>query len=457
MNQDILTDVLTQPLAVDPGYIHAYWMMLHNFMEGKAKLEGADLSQARDKNKMFVVESSSTVFINRWTNLDEVPKGSVAVISLTGPVVKNSQFCGPRGTVDIANDFQRAKSNSNIIGAVFYAETGGGMALAVKPLADAMLSFREEKPIVALTGSVIASAGYYLAVYADEIMSEHPRSIVGSIGTMMAFADVKGALEKQGVKFHEIYATESTLKNNTFNEALKGNYDPLIKNMLDPVNEDFIADVKEQRKGKIASNKAIFAGETFMASVSKELGMIDSLGNLSDAVNRVQELSRKTTYSHTKTPNNSTMEIKNLVALATAQPDQVGAIIEEANGNLKDAGIETAILVETGFLESAAAASADVTRLTEELATANTSLSTSNASLTEVQGKLDTATADLNTANEKITALEARLAALPGASHNSTEGEGNDNPPPAGNNVDDQAMIDNLPHNRNADKVLGTK
>lgn len=440
MNQDILTEVLTQPLAVDPSYVHAYWLALQNFIEGKTKIEGTDLSQAREKAQMYTVQSSA-IEMNRWTNLDEVPSGSVAIISLTGPVVKNSQFCGPRGTVDIANDFMRAKANSNIIGAVFYAETGGGMALAVKPLADAMKSFREDKPLVALTGSVIASAGYYLAVYADEIMSEHPRSIVGSIGAMMAFADIKGVLEKQGVKFHEIYATESTLKNKTYNEALKGNYDPIIKTMLDPINQDFISDVKEQRAGRIASNKDIFAGETYMSSVAKELGMIDSHGNLSDAILRVNELSRKPNLKFKQSQNNINMKFSNLAALA-ANSDPTIEQIDLANGDLTNESITSVTLVAESFITEAANATAAVERLSGELATATEAVKSLGSAL-------EVANASLATANASKTELEGRLAGISGANHNSNGGQSQDQSPDS--DASAQALMDNLPHNKRAD------
>lgn len=440
MQQDILTDVLTQPLAVDPSYIHSYWMMLHNFIEGKAHSNTSDLSEARAQNKMYAVNLASSIVVDRWTNLDEAPQNSVAIISLNGPVVKNSQFCGPKGTVEIASDFERARLNPNIIGAVFCIESAGGMALAVKPLADAMKLFREDKPIIALTGSVVASGGYYLAVYADEIMSDHPRSIIGSIGAMMAFTDVKGALEKQGIRFHEIYATQSTLKNKTFNEALNGNYDPLIKNMLDPINSDFIADVKEQRSGVISAKKEIFAGETFMATIAKDLGMIDSFGNLSDAVSRVEELSKVPRLKFSQITKPIDMKFANLAALAANSTPTVEQI-DLANADLTTEGITGVTLVAESFINEAASVTSENKRLTSELATANTSLQSAAS-------ERDLSNASLATANARISELETKLSKLPGADHNQQAGAAADEPPAGDDSV--EAIMANLPHNKRA-------
>lgn len=442
MNEALLTEVLTQPLLVESSYVYAYYMQLHNMIQGRNVPADYDHSQARAALKSYSVTSSSLLRVNSYTNLDEAPENSIAVIQLKGPVIKNSQFCGPRGTLDIANDFNRAKDNPNIIGAVFDLESGGGMALAVKPLADAMLSFREQKPIIGLGGDIVASAGYYLLAYCDEILMQHPRAIVGSIGTMMAFVDCQAMLEKQGVVFHEIYATGSSLKNNTTNQALKGNYKPLIEGMLDPINSDFHADVKAQRAGKITTTEdSIFKGETFMASVAKEFGMVDGLGNLQDAVQRVEELSGSyvSNKSQLQNPNNH-MKITNVLALAGVEsPTQEQ--LDLANADLTAAGITSATLVPESLITQAAAA-------TDQ----NTQLATQIANLTKEKG---TAEASLVTANTKITELEGKVEAFgknAGALHQQEKGtdevietEQDDNP---------EKVIANLSHNKYAQEYL---
>src|SRR3546814_17883350 len=126
---------------------------------------------------------------------------------LRGPVMKHSQFCGPRGTVDYARELLSLESDPNVIGTVFYIESGGGQSYAVKPLTDVMQ--RIKKPLVVLGGSVVASAAYYIAAFAREIVVEHPRSVIGTIGTMLAYQDIQTALEKLGVAFQDIYATQT--------------------------------------------------------------------------------------------------------------------------------------------------------------------------------------------------------------------------------------------------------
>src|SRR3546814_8711083 len=144
---------------------------------------------------------------------------------LRGPVMKHSQFCGPRGTVDYARELLSRESDPKVIGSVFYIESGGGQSYAVKPITDVMQ--RIKKPLVVLGGSVVASAAYYIAAFAREIVVEHPRSVIGSIGTMLAYQDIQPALEKLGVAFHDIYATRSKRKNLNYLELNKVNTGPI--------------------------------------------------------------------------------------------------------------------------------------------------------------------------------------------------------------------------------------
>lgn len=444
MLYNIFNEVLTQPLAIEPSYIYAYAMMLQRLSAGNLIPEGTNFAAERAKLAAYTlsVQMGSAVRMSARGGLDDAPEGSIAVIQLKGPVVKNSQMCGPRGTLDIANDFNKARTNPNIIGAVFDVETGGGMALAVKPLADAMTAFRKEKPILGLGGDVVGSAGYYLMAYCTEIMAQHPLSIWGSIGAVMAFSDAKAKLEKEGIILHEVYATPSSNKNKTFNEALKGNYKPLIQNLLDPFANEFIADMKAERKGKIdESDELVYTGETFLATEAQTRGLIDSFGDMSAALNRVQELHEEGAHKISHSLNNIDMNFKNITALAgieTPTEEQ----IDLANADLTLAAITHVSLVSETFIQEATNATAQNTQLTADLAAAN--------------GNVTKLTGELSAANTTIADLQAKVDAFganAGAQHQAPDGEDTQ----ANEEEDDEEKIlANLPHNRAADRMLNS-
>lgn len=437
---------LHEPWAILPEYAQSYYPALAAMLKGEKFTENdAEFSVLRALNKSYFMseEDFDDEDFDPGVNqdLNEAPEGAVAVIRLNGPVVKYSQWCGPKGTTDIANEIKRIEANPNFVGIVFQIESGGGQVYAIKPLTDAM--DQAKKPIVVLNGNYLASAAYAIAIHSNEIISDHPKAIIGSIGTMSSFQDVQPYFESLGVKFHEIYATKSTLKNKKTNDALKGNYKGLINDILDPLNEDFLADVREMRKGKIAENAAIYAGETFFASVSKSLGMIDALGDMKFAVKRVRELAavKKTNDTNSQNQIEIDMKFPNFAALAAnATPTQEQ--IDLANADLTTEGITGVTLVEESFITEAANASAEATRLRDEATTAAATLGTT-------QSDLATAKADIDVKGARITELEAQLAKMPGAAHN-TDAGGKEDQAPEGEDTA-QAVIDALPHNQRAD------
>lgn len=381
----ILNEVTTQPLALDMQFAQSYGLMLSGLLKGEVPDE-KNYAEQREKLKSFAIDASMGLRMG-GSALQNAPAGSIAVIQLNGPVIKNSQFCGPRGTLDIAADFEAAFANPNITGIIFEMETGGGAALAVKPLADVLLN--KNKPVIALTGDVIASAGYYLAVYCDEIMAQHPQSIVGSIGTMISFMDVKPALEKQGVKFHEVYATKSTKKNNTFKEALAGNYEPIVAKMLDPMNELFLADVKAQRGEKISqTEKDIYAGETYTATDALALGMIDSIGSFKEAVARIQTLAEEPPVNQNLTlePN---MKFPKLHALAKTPAAEINQeAVDAVNTEIAEAEIEGVSLCLESDLLTTAELQETISQRDAALVTANESIASITAERDALQARL---------------------------------------------------------------------
>lgn len=143
-----------------------------------------------------------------------------------------------------------------------------------------------------------------------------------------------------------------------------------------------------------------------------------------------------------QTPINTDMKLV-LALKGVAKP--TAEQIDLANGELTTEGITNVTLVEESFITDAAAASAEVARLTAELVAATEGLATVNTAM-DVLGITAAASAT------QVTALTAQLAALPGATHTSKTGE---DTPPADEVDDTETILANLPHNRHADKVLG--
>ena len=221
--------------------------------------------------------------------LNAAQKGAVAVIPLDGAVMKND-YCGAPGTASIAKWFSQAETNPNIIGTVLYTDSPGGDVSGTDLLANHIKSM--SKPSVALANGMMCSAAYWIASATDHIMSDSPNNIIGSIGTYTTLTDYTEYLDKMGVKVHEIYATKSTDKNKIYRDAKEGDYNPLRDQQIDPINNQFHAAVRSNRYGKGMDYKNVFTGATYLTDGAKTKGLIDSTGNLSDAIALINKLSK---------------------------------------------------------------------------------------------------------------------------------------------------------------------
>jgi ClpP class serine protease len=118
-------------------------------------------------------------------------------------------------------------------------------------MADTINEIKKTKPVYALVkkGGMAGSAAYGIISRANKIYSESEMNIVGSLGTMIEFSGyAAGAKLPDGEKIVRVYATKSVNKNKAIEEALNNdNYELLINEMLDPINEVFLGGIIADR------------------------------------------------------------------------------------------------------------------------------------------------------------------------------------------------------------------
>ena len=150
------------------------------------------------------------------SSYDKSPKGSTAIISVKGTMIKYGTFCS-YGADEIAMQIEEAALHENISSIVLDIDSGGGACNAVSPLCKAIATAKAKgKPVVA-SCDVAASAAYWIACNCDRIVADNDvSSAFGSIGVMCSFSDLKPFYERMGVKFHEIMRTRARIKMRRF-------------------------------------------------------------------------------------------------------------------------------------------------------------------------------------------------------------------------------------------------
>lgn len=218
----------------------------------------------------------------------EPEEGQVIVLPVKGTMLKYGTLC-TYGTDEIAHYVKHFAAKKEVAGIVLDIDSGGGAVSAVPPLLEAIQFTQENnKPIVAHCDTS-CSAAYWTASATDQIFANNTiSSVFGSIGVMLSYLDMVPYYEKQGAKYHEVYAENSSDKNSAFQKLIKGDYEQIITEDLNPLAEQFQEAVKANRDGKLKiDHKGILTGATFPANTAKEIGLIDQMGTLTQAINYV--------------------------------------------------------------------------------------------------------------------------------------------------------------------------
>ncbi len=286
----LLSEILRGQWLMQPQYIIGLGQIVAGIVAGEEvefdRYTGM-LSSIYDKDGQLVPMEWDSM--TRSFTAD-IPEGSTAVVNMKGAVIKYGDFC-TWGADEIVAALNTWNSVDAIKGIVLNIDGPGGSVNAIGPFLQFAGSKR--KPVVGLI-DLAASLHYWTAVaVCDHLMTDNNVSaMVGSVGVVVSFADTKPYYEKMGIKFHEIYPPESEEKNASFNMALKGDYDKIIKEHLSPIAQKFQNAVRAGRPN-LKEEKGVLTGRTFFADEALEYGMIDSIGNLEEAMKTVDRLAFK--------------------------------------------------------------------------------------------------------------------------------------------------------------------
>jgi protease-4 len=168
-------------------------------------------------------------------------------------------------------------------------QSPGGVVAPTQEIYRAIRRLRDRrKPVVASMGAVAASGGYYLAAGADHIVANQG-SLTGSIGVLIQLAEIEGLLKKVGVRYEIIKAGRYKDVGNIA-RPMTDDERRVLQGLLDDLHEQFVADVAEGRGLDPAAVRTLADGRVFSGRRAKELGLVDSLGSLEDAVQKAAEL-----------------------------------------------------------------------------------------------------------------------------------------------------------------------
>ncbi len=201
------------------------------------------------------------------------PGEKVALIDVTGVIIDSS---------GVVKELKKHAKDSSIKAIVIRVNSPGGAVAPSQEIYKEILKVKQKKKVVVSMGSVAASGGYYIAAPADKIVANEG-TLTGSIGVIMEIPNVKGLMEKIGIEAQVIKSGKHKDIASVF-KSLRPEEKEILQSVLDDVHDQFIRAVSEGRGIDFEDAKKISDGRIFTGRMAKDIGLVDELGSLEDAI-----------------------------------------------------------------------------------------------------------------------------------------------------------------------------
>ena len=206
-------------------------------------------------------------------------KEGVGIIELKGLMVSSEQ---------ILKDLRKFRNNPDVKSIVLRIESPGGAVGAAQEIYREVKRTSGQKPVVASMGSMGASGGYYAALGADNIIA-NPGTMTGSIGVIVKFPNLEGLFEKIGYK-SEVIKSGPLKDVGASDRPLSEEERILMQDLIDNVYNQFVRDIAAARDMPEETISELADGRIFTGEQALAVGLIDNLGNFTDAIVLAAEL-----------------------------------------------------------------------------------------------------------------------------------------------------------------------
>ena len=186
------------------------------------------------------------------------------------------------GSETLVAQLRSARKSDRVKAVVFRVNSGGGDAIASDIIWDEAKRLAEVKPLIVSMGNVAASGGYFIACPADYIFAD-PLTLTGSIGVVFMKPVISQLYDK-------IDATYETFKRGEYADAWSDlrhfteDETAMAERTMEFVYEDFMQKVADGRDLPMANVRDIAEGRVFTGTKALEIGLVDELGGLTEAI-----------------------------------------------------------------------------------------------------------------------------------------------------------------------------
>ena len=238
-------------------------------------------------------------------------KNEVAVLFAEGEIVDGNGGKGQMGGDKIAEELRKIRENDDVKAVVLRVNSPGGSGLASEVMWREIQKVKQAgKPVVVSMGNLAASGGYYISCSADYIYAQ-PTTLTGSIGVFGMFPNLQGLVtDKIGLTIDTVCTNAHADFGSTMRPVSEMEYN-YVQQSIEDFYDTFLTRVFDGRKGKgaeghVLSEKALVdsigQGRVWAGADAIEIGLVDELGSLNDAVKKAVELANIPDYKIVEYP-----------------------------------------------------------------------------------------------------------------------------------------------------------
>lgn len=245
------------------------------------------------------------------------PKGTsgniIAVYYTYGSIVQesSSNFGGVDGGEivgrKVIDDLKALADDDDVKAVVLRVNSGGGSAYASEQIWHQVMNIKSKKPIIVSMGGYAASGGYYISCAADWIIAE-PTTITGSIGIFGMFPEASELLnDKLGVHFNTVNTNAHSDMLSNIARPVSPSEAAIVQRYINNGYELFTKRCADGRKMKQDDIKKIAEGRVWTGLHAKQIGLVDQLGGIDDAISIASKRAKVDEYTVLEYPGKSSI------------------------------------------------------------------------------------------------------------------------------------------------------
>lgn len=206
----------------------------------------------------------------------------IAVVNIEGAIMTGEAALNVAGSDTIVKNIQSATKDEDVKAMVLRVNSPGGDVWASELITNALNEFKNTgRPIVASMGDVAASGGVWVTTNSDEIWAEED-TLTGSIGVYGIVPTMDGLYDWAGIKVDGVSSTKAGEWDPR--EAMPGYMKDIIQSSIDNTYKKFVTKVAENRDMAYVDVLPIAGGRIWSGVKALELGLVDKIGDLEDAL-----------------------------------------------------------------------------------------------------------------------------------------------------------------------------